>query len=465
MAQVEIEELGNCKKKLVIEIPAEKVTEELDKRTDELRRSAEVPGFRKGHIPPRLFERRFGKKLRDAIKSDLLEESFEEALGEHELEPLGEPEFPGIEEIELERESAFKYEVQLTVKPQVKVEDYVGVKVRAEEIEVTDEEVEQTIEQLRRERAELVVVEDRPVTEEDMVMVDVGVTAEGQTLHSSKGSYLGVASKGIFGIEVPDFSEKFLGRNRGDTVELEFELPKTSALEYDEELIGKTAHCTLKISEIKMLNVPEATDEWAKEIGMESLEELKKKVREGVNADKERARDRYVEKKILDNLLGACSFEVPAELMDARAQELTEYRRYQLMRAGVPYDKIDADLDMYRELSRQEIERNFRESLVLVKIAEMENVFVTEDEVDSAIAQIALREGQSPEALREEMDSRGLVSRLRDDLLESRVKEFLRKKAQVELVAPGTLAKEEETKSPKEEEKEPEESKEEQKQE
>jgi trigger factor len=165
MVQVNVEDLGNCKKKLTIEIPAEKVTEELDKRTGEFKTSAELPGFRRGHIPQKLFERRFGKKLREAVRNDLTTEAFEETLKEHNLEPLGEPEFPGIEELELVRENPLKFEVELVVKPQVKVEDYAGVKVQAEEIELTEEEVEQTVDRMRRERAELVVVEEKPTAE------------------------------------------------------------------------------------------------------------------------------------------------------------------------------------------------------------------------------------------------------------------------------------------------------------
>jgi trigger factor len=443
---VTIEDLGNCKKKLLIEVPTEKVTEELDKRTRELQASAELPGFRRGHIPPKLFERRFGKKMREALKNDLTAEAFEEALSEHSLEPLGEPEFPGIEEIELERESTFKFEVHLIVKPQVKVEDYMKVKVQAEEIEVIDEEIDDAVERLRRERAELVVVEDRESAGDDMLMVNVEVTAEGQSLYSSKNSYIGAGSKGIFGMELEELPDKLLGRNRGDVIELEFELPKTSALEYAEEMVGKKAKCTLEVNEIKTLDVPDANDKWAKEVGFESLAALREKVAEEVKSAKEHGRDNYVERKILDQLIESCGFEVPTDMIEARARELTEYRRYQLLKAGVETDKIDADLDSYSELSRQEIERNFRDSLILGKIAELENIFVTEDEVDMAIAQIALSRGQSPDSLREEMDSRGMVSRLRSELLESRVKRFLREKAEIELLAPGSLYKEEESK-------------------
>ena len=448
---VKVEDLGNCKRKMVIEIPAEKVAEELDKRTTELRSSAELKGFRKGHIPEKLFEKRFGKNLREAVRNDLTAEAFQEALTEHSLEPLGEPQFPGMEEMELVSEASFKFEVELVVKPQVKVDDYIGVKVQAEEIQLADDEIEGMIGQMRRERAELVVVEDRKSEDKDMLLIDVDLSAEGQTLHSSKNSYVGAGSKGIFGIEIDGLSEKLTGLKSGDSVELEFELPKTSALDYGEEMAGKTAKCSLKVNEIKTLKEPEATDEWAKEIGFESMEDLREKAKKEITVAKERARDRYVEKKILDGLHEANDFEVPADLMDERAHELTEYRRYQLMRSGVEKEKIDADLDSYKELSRTEIERNFRDSLVLQKIAELENIFVTEDEVTQAIVQIALSKGQSPDALQEEMESRGMVSQLRGDLLETRVKEFLREKAEVELLPPGSLSQEDEKTDEKQE--------------
>jgi trigger factor len=448
--QIAIEDLGSCKKKLKIEIPAEKVTEELDKRTRELKDSAELPGFRRGHIPARLFEKRFGKKLREAVRNDLSAEVYEEALKEHKLEPLSEPEFPGLEDMDIERETPFAFEVDLFVKPQVKVEDYVGIEVKAEELDVTDDEVENAIEQVRRERAELVVVEDRISEEEDMLMVDVEVTVEGQSLHSSQGSYVGVGSKGVFGVEIEGLTEKLKGHKAGDSVEFEFELPKTSALEYGEELAGKMAKCALKVNEVKTLNIPEATDEWAKEVGFESIADMREKVREQVKAGKERGRDRFVEQRILDKLLESTGFDVPTEMIEAKAHEVTEYRRFQLIKAGVESEKIDTDLDSYRDLSRKELEKNFKEDLILNKIAELENIFVTEDEVDSAIAQIALSKGQMPDAFREEMDERGLTSRLRSELLESRVKEYLRKKAKLELVPAGTLGEDVKKEEPEE---------------
>ncbi len=441
--QVTIEELGNCKKKLVIEVPAEKVTEELDKRTAELRTTATLAGFRRGHIPSKLFDRRFGKKLREATKNDLIAEAYEDVLKEHNLEPLKDPDFGALEKIELERENPLRFEVELTVKPQVSVEDYVGVKVRAEEVEVTEQDIENMVEQMQRERAELVVVEDRASTKEDMLFVDVKVTAEGQDLFDAKNVYVGVASEGVFGIPVPGIEEKLVGKNRGDSVDLEFELPKTSALEYGEELVGKSARCTMKINEIKTLKIPEATNEWAKEAGFDSLDELKKKVKEQTIVSRENARDHFIEGKVLDKLLSSLQFEAPADLIDARAHEITEYRRYQLVKRGVEQEKIDADLEAYKERSRQEIERNFREGIILAKIAELENLFVTEGEVQNAVAQIAYRRGQDPAALYDEMDSRGLMPRLRNDLLEARARDFLRKKAEVEFVPPGSLASEE----------------------
>jgi len=281
-----------------------------------------------------------------------------------------------------------------------------------------------------------------------MLMVDVEVTAEGQELHSSQGSYVGVGSKGVFGVEIEGLAEKLKGHKAGDSVELEFELPKTSALDYGEELAGKTAKCVLKVNEVKTLNVPEATDEWAKEVGFESITDMREKVKEQVRAAKERGRDRYVEQRILDKLLESTGFDVPTEMIEAKAHEVTEYRRFQLIKAGVESEKIDTDLDSYRDLSKKELERNFKVDLILTKIAELENIFVTEDEVDGAIAQIALSRGQMPDAFREEMDARGLTSKLRSELLEARVKEYLRKKAKLELVPAGTLGQDEKKEEP-----------------
>lgn len=437
--QVEIEDAGKCKKVLKFEIPTEQVKEKIEDKYSELLKEAEMPGFRRGHVPRKLLERRFGKRIEDELKEEMMSEAMSEAIEKHKLTLLGELEMPKTEDISLDASGPFKFQVTVMVRPAVSVTDYIGVEAEIEEATVTDEDIQNEIERLQRETAELSVVEGRSVTLSDTLICAVTVTCEGTEVFRSANAYLFPATKGLFGIEIPELSSKFEGRNRGDSVEVSFVLPKVSALKVKESLIGKTATATVKINEIKELKKPDPTDEWAKNMGFEGLNQLKSKLREIIRTIKEELWKSASKKAITLKIMDRTQFDIPSELIEKRADQLAAYRAFRLANAGIEQAKIDADVKQYRQYTQVEIEHLFREDLIISKIAEMENIFVTEEEVDAEVARIARERGVSEAQLLDQLEKENMVGQLRQDMLTKKVKDFLFEKANVKVLPAGTL--------------------------
>lgn len=437
--QVEIEDAGKCKKVLKFEIPVEQVKEKIEDKYGKLLKETEMPGFRRGHVPRKLLERRLGKRVENEIKEEMMSAAMEEAIDKHKLTLLGELELPKAQDISLDASAPFKFQVTVIVRPEVSVTDYIGVEVEIEDAEVTDQELNNETERLRTETAELAVVEGRPVALSDVLICAVTVTCEGSEIFRSENAYLPPASKGLFGIETPELSSKLEGRSRGDSVEVSFVLPKVSSLKVRENLIGKSATAVIRINEIKELKKPEATDEWAKSIGFENLQQLKLKLRERVHETKEAAWKFIAERIIMAKIMQKTQFDVPSELIAKRAEQMAAYRAFRLADAGVEQAKIDADIKQYREYTEKEIESIFREDLIVQKIAQSENIFVTEEEVDAEVARIAREKGINEAELLDKLEAENMLPQVREDMLGKKVKTFLREKANVKVLPPGSL--------------------------
>jgi trigger factor len=439
--QVEIEDAGKCKKVLKFEIPTEQVKEKIEDKYGKLLKEAEMPGFRRGHVPRKLLERRLGKRIETEIKEEMMSKALDETIEKHKLNLLGELELPKAQDISLDASAPFKFQVTVMVRPDVNVTDYIGVELEIEEATATDEDVENEIERLRKETAELTVVEGRPVALSDVLICSITLTCEGIEAFKSENAYLSAASKGLLGIEIPELSSKLEGRNRGDSVEVSFVLQHTNSLRLKKNFVGKTATATIKINEIKEMKKPEATDQWAKSIGFEGLEQLKSKLRDNILTNKKALWESAAKEIITMKIIQKTQFDVPSELIAKRADELAAYRAFRLASAGIEQTKIDAEAQKYHERTMQEIEYKFREDLIVAKIAEMENIFVTEEEVDAEIAAIARERGVSETQLMEQLEGENILEHFRQDMLAKKVKTFLREKANVKVLPPGSLKK------------------------
>ncbi|HZL72461.1 MAG TPA: trigger factor [Planctomycetota bacterium] len=426
--KAEIAEVGPCKLKLKIEVSAAKVHERVEDEYKKLAQTAELPGFRKGHAPRPILERKFGKALLEDLKFDVLTGSFEEVKEEKHLEPLGEPEID-VEKVELKDNAPFTYEVTIEVKPKIEVKNFTGLKVKKVEADVTDADVETHLKDLREEHAELVPADDA-AAEGDQVIGDFELVTDAGVKDKAENVALFLNDKISFhGVELPDFHKALAGRKAGDAVEYPLMLADDYA---DKSLAGKKAKLSAKIKAVKRRRLPELDAAFAKTFDMDSIDELKDDLRKHLKREKEREAAAAQSRQILDQILKENDFPLPEGLIAASTKEAEERARTELLMRGAAEDQVEDAVSKHQAESRESMIRHLRERFVLEEIARKEKIFVTEDDVDARLQAMAGQAGRHPHEIRSMLEEREMMSSLRRSMREEKVREFLLSKAVIE---------------------------------
>jgi trigger factor len=426
--KAEIAEVGPCKLKVRVEVEAAKVHERVEDKFRELAQTAELPGFRKGHAPRPILERKFGKALLEDLKFELLNSSFEEVKETHSLDPLGEPDID-VEKVEVKDNAPFAYEVTIEVKPKIEVKNYVGLKVKKSEAAVADAEIDEELRHLREERAELVPV-DGPAAEGDQVICDFELRVDGAVKQQIENNAL-VLNEGIsfHGTALPDFHKAIVGKKAGDTVEY----PLSVADDHpDASIAGKKGTITAKIKAVKRRRLPEMDAAFAKTFDMDTVDELKDELRKQILRRKERESRSAQSAQILDQILKENDFPLPEGLVTASTKEAQDRARTQLLMRGAKEEEIEEAIKKHTEASREAMMRNLKERFVLEHVAQKEKIFVTEDEVDARIQAMAGQSGRHPHEMRAWLEEQELIAPLRRSMREEAAREFLISKATVE---------------------------------
>ncbi len=276
-------EEGTNNGKLTFEIEPAKIKEGLDTAFNRVKKTLNVPGFRKGKVPRQIFNKMFGEEslYQDALNA-VLPEAYANAVAESNIKPVAQPE---IDVESMEKDSTWVLTAKVTVEPEVKLGQYKDLEVKARSTEVTDEEVDAEIKKLQEQQAELVLKEDQPAAEGDTVVIDFEGKVDGVAFDGGKGeNYSLELGSNTF---IPGFEDQLVGHKAGETVEVNVTFPE----EYHaEDLKGKDAVFETTIHEVKTKELPELDDEFAKDVDEEvdTLVELKAKTRERLEAQKQK---------------------------------------------------------------------------------------------------------------------------------------------------------------------------------
>ncbi len=426
--KAEIVEVGPCKLKIRVEVTAAKVHERVEDEYKKLAQTAELPGFRKGHAPRPILERKFGKALLEDLKFDLLSTSFEEVKESSKLEPLGEPDID-VEKIEVKDNAPFAYDVTIEVKPKIEVKNYAGLKVKKVEAAVTEAEIDDHLKELREEHAELTPTDDT-AAEGDQVIGDFELRVESDVKDKVENVALFLNDKISFhGVELPEFHKALSGKKAGDTVDY----PLMLADDYrDKALAGKKAQLIAKIKAVKRRRFPELDAAFAKTFDLDSIDELKEDLRKHLGREKEREARSAQAAQILDQILKENDFPLPEGLIEVSTKEAQDRARSQLLMSGADEREVEESVTKHGAESRDAMIRHLKERFVLEEIARREKVFVTEDDVDARIQSMAGQAGRHPHEMRAALEEREMLAPLRRSMREEKVKEFLLSKAVIE---------------------------------
>ena len=401
-------EEGTNNGKLTFEIEPAKIKEGLDTAFNRVKKTLNVPGFRKGKVPRQIFNKMFGEEslYQDALNA-VLPEAYANAVAESNIKPVAQPE---IDVESMEKDSTWVLTAKVTVEPEVKLGQYKNLEVKAQSTEVTDEEVDAEIKKLQEQQAELVLKEDQPAAEGDTVVIDFEGKVDGVAFDGGKGeNYSLELGSNTF---IPGFEDQLVGHKAGETVEVNVTFPE----EYHaEDLKGKDAVFETTIHEVKTKELPELDDEFAKDVDEEvdTLVELKAKTRERLEAQKQNAAKEAIQEEVIDKAVENAEIgEIPGAMIEEDV-----HRQMDQYLAGLQQQGISAD--MYYKLtgsSEEDLHKQFesgaqkrvKTNLVLEAIVAAEDIKASEEEINAEIKELAAQYGMEEAAVR---------SALSDDML------------------------------------------------
>ncbi|EAC3045341.1 trigger factor [Listeria monocytogenes] len=398
--------------KLTFEIEQEKVKEGLDRAFVKVRKTLNVPGFRKGKVPRQIFNQRFGEEalFQDALDI-LLPEVYSAAIDEAGIDPVDTPQV-NIES--MEKGETWVLTAEVTVKPEVKLGDYKGLEVEKRETALTTEELEAELKQLQERQAELVVKEDAPAENGDTVILDFegfkdgvafeGGQAENHSLELGSGQF------------IPGFEEKLVGLKAGDEADIELTFPE----EYHaEDLAGQPVVFKVKLHEIKTKEVPTLDDELAKDIDeeVETLDELKEKISKRLQEAKEESVAQAKQEEVIAKAVENAEVDIPHAMVHHEADHLMNHFAQDLQAQGLTpelyYQFTGQTEEAMHAQMEKDAEKRVKMNLVLEAIAEAENIEPTEEAIDEEISTLAEKYGMEKDAVRAAL---GDMSELKSDL-------------------------------------------------
>jgi trigger factor len=423
----DVEELSSTKRKLRIEIPADRVAGEFEQALRAVSRSARIKGFRPGHVPRPVLERYFAEDVRREVTSKLVREGLSSAVEESKLDVVSPP------ELAIESggdKDSLRFSATVEIRPALAAIATEGFSAERPMVAIGDAQVDQVIEQLRQRSAELVAIADRgDVARGDFANVDIRVTADGTEIPSLavKGKPVEVAAG-----QLPAPIEERLALSRvGETFSVEGLAPEGA----DPEVAGKTLTYTVTVNSIAERRLPEVDDEFAKDQGeYETLAQLRGQIAEQLERDARRRADATVRQSIVDQLLHRNPIDLPEAMVGRSVEEMLHELKHDLERRGLQFTDVAREKEA-RDKLRPRAEREVHAALLLDALAEQRHVEVGDEELADHLGRLVAGAGKLRDQAREHYRHEHARDAVRAELRRARVLEQLVREADVKEVA------------------------------
>ena len=375
-------------------------------------KDAKVDGFRKGHVPADVLEKKFKKEIEGEILNHIISEEYRKAVEENNLSPIADIKLEKYENNEDNVEVVFT----IPVLPEINLGDYKSVKVEKEALDVNDEKVNAEIEIMRSNAGKLKeVADDEAAKDKDVTNINFEGFIDGEAFDGGKaeGFDLTLGSKSF----IDTFEDQIIGHKKGD----EFDVNVTFPEEYHaENLKGKPAVFKVKVNSIKRKEEAELNEDLAKELGYDSVEDLKAKTKENLTKREETRIENEYRGKVVDAVVDTVNFEIPEAVVEREIQFQINRFAQELQMQGMSlnqyFEMTGQDIEKMRESIKESAEKSVKRDLVLTEIAKAENVQATEEEVNAELDRTALMYGMDREGLIAEVRKSGNYARFIDEI-------------------------------------------------
>ena len=429
-----LEDISQVKKKLSVEIDAKEVNKKFNSAYGKIGKQTKIPGFRPGKVPRKILESYFGKQVEADVVSELVNESFPQAVDETKAFPLGQPE---LEKGPVKQNEKFIYSATMEVRPQFEVKDYLGLEAEKEIASIGEAEVDRKLEQIREANGKLEsLTEPRPIQEEDFVVINYQGFENDQPLEGIKDeNFLLNVGKGDFHKKI---DEALVGLNKDDKKEIVIDFEEDY---FNNNLRGKTVRFDVSIVDVKERNFPELNDEFAKNLGadFEDLEGLKKQIEKNVVAQEENRVAQDLKRRLIGKISSGTEFEVPEALVDAEVEFSIKGLQSNFERSGANFEMAGLSPEMLEQQFRPLSESRVRERLILGQVALQDDITISDDEFTEGLEKLAQGMGQDVETIRKYYEARGEIDILKEQMLEEKTLNYLVENAKVKEVEAGAL--------------------------
>ena len=431
---VAFEPLPNCLANLKIEVDPPDVQKKFSEITSQYAKQARLPGFRQGKAPRSVVEKKFTKEIREEVTRQVLSDACREAIKERNLRVI---QLEEIEDVEWGEDKSLKFRATLVLQPEFDVPDYKGIPVTVPGAEVTDKDVDESIESLREQQADFPdVTPGRPAAMEDYVVVDYDGTIEGEPVHvkfpkagkplsHNKDFWIKMTDEAFF----PGYCTNLVGANIGEMREFDVEVPTDFPVE---GMPGSKIHYKVTLKELKERTLPEVNDAFAETVAKgKTLADLRVMAREELVRQKQRQADAAKRSSVMAHLTAKVECELPTNLVRQQTQTILDEIVKENQERGVADEILrEHEKDLVGSAAQSARDR-IKGTFILLRIAEKEKIGVTDMDMRRRIAQLAQRSRMSFDKMLKELQKRGVIDQIREELITAKTLDFVASQASV----------------------------------
>ncbi len=410
---------SSTKREIVVEIPVEDVTRQTDSLIQKYQKVARIPGFRRGHVPASIIRRRFSEEIKTDMVEALIPRFFRQEAERLSLHPVSQPR---VTDLHLHDGEPLRFKAAFEVLPEIKLEGYKELRADKPEIAVSEADVEQALADLRERHASFNPVEGRALADGDFAQVSLDgnpKAGEGQPVHMDE-VLVEIAGQNT----MPEFTANLRGASAGDERTFDVNYPEDTQ---DKRLAGKTFSYAVKVGSIKQKSLPELNDEFAKQLGQfQTVDDLRKAVREQIESERKHEAEHADKEKLVQELIQRNDFEVPDSLTEQQIDIRIERGLRALAAQGLTAEQMKKmDLQRLRTGQREQAIHDVKAALLLERVAEEENIHVSDEELDRELESLARQSKQTSEAVRARLTRDGGLDRIRTRIRNEKTLDFL----------------------------------------
>lgn len=420
--KVNVKESAKCQKTLHIEVPKEVINGEFERYYEYLKKTAQVPGYRKGKVPREILEQYFSDKASDKVLTTLVSDNYQKAIEQEDIHPV---QLPEISDVQFKKDAKLTFQAKVDIRPKFKLKEYKGIKLKKQRMNIKEEEITRVLSFLQERYAQFIPVEDRPTKIGDYIICDYSYSVEGKVIEKKERAWFGIEEK----LFIPGLPQALEGIKVQEKKEFDLALPEKFQ---PAELAKKTANFSITVYEIKNKKLPELNDELAKTIGKDTLVELKTQIKGDLEREKQMQVHQDMKKQLIEYLIKTMAIDVPQTLVVKREQSLKEASRQRLKQQGMTDEQINAEENKAAGHFHKQASQQVMAFFILDEIAHKENIKVEQPELDKRVELIAQSYNQKKEDVLKYLTEKNLLENIHSEIWEEKVISFLVEHAKIE---------------------------------